>query len=37
LPASSVAERVKNHSPSAAKFTAEQGLSGCGNGLFMSA
>ena len=37
FPAYSVAERVKNPSPSAAEFTAEHGLSGCGNGLFMNA
>lgn len=37
FPAYSVAERVKNPSPSAAEFTAEQGLSGCGNGLYMNA
>ena len=37
FPAYSVAERVKNPSPSAAEFTAEQGLSGYGNGLFMNA
>ena len=34
FPAYSVAERVKNPSPSAAEFTAEQELIGCVNGLF---
>lgn len=34
FPAYFVAERVKNPSPSAAEFTAEQELIGCVNGLF---